>query len=222
MRMVDALEEIKKQHLDNYKQSIIEIIHNNTDVLVNEDIMSLLRKPPLDSMDSIKSKFLDLAKKNKIVLDTLKLDELLDGYRKEVIKCCDKIKKTRVDTLEKAISEITLLKDTDIIKINKKEFNDINKNLKKIMKEQLQEAVEKKFVKDISSVFFNEVDENIKKKISDEVIKFVKGSYQRQLLENIDFKTLVKDTTLANSVKEHGERYLFTLANSRIFKQEDN
>ena len=222
MRMVDALEEIKKQHLDNYKQSIIEIIHNNTDVLVNEDIMSLLRKPPLDSMDSIKSKFLDLAKKNKIVLDTLKLDELLDGYRKDVIKCCDKIKKTRVDTLVKAISEITLLKDTDIIKINKKEFNDINKNLKKIMKEQLQESVEKKFVKDISSVFFNEVDENIKKKISDEVIKFVKGSYQRQLLENIDFKTLVKDTTLANSVKEHGERHLFTLANSRIFKQEDN
>ena len=222
MRMVDALEEIKKQHLDNYKQSIIEIIHNNTDVLVNEDIMSLLRKPPLDSMDSIKSKFLDLAKKNKIVLDTLKLDELLDGYRKEVIKCCDKIKKVRIDTLEKVISEITLLKDTDIIKINKKEFNDINKNLKKIIKEQLQEAVEKKFVKDISSVFFNEVDENIKNKISDEVIKFVKGSYQRQLLENVDFKTLVKDTTLANSVKEYGERHLFTLANSRIFKQEDN
>ena len=222
MRMVDALEEIKKQHLDNYKQSIIEIIHNNTDVLVNEDIMSLLRKPPLDSMDSIKSKFLDLAKKNKIVLDTLKLDELLDGYRKEVIKCCDKIKKVRIDTLEKVISEITLLKDTDIIKINKKEFNDINKNLKKIIKEQLQEAVEKKFVKDISSVFFNEVDENIKNKISDEVIKFVKGSYQRQLLENIDFKILVKDTTLANSAKEHGERHLFTLTNSRLFKQDNN
>lgn len=219
--MVDTLEELKKQHLDNYKQSILEIIHNNTDVLVNEDIMSLLRKPPLDSMDSIKSKFLDLAKKNKIVLDTMKLDELLDGYRKDVIKCCDKIKKVRIDTLEKVISEITLLKDTDIIKINKKEFNDINKDIKKIMKDKLQESVEKKVVKKVDSVFANDIDESIKKKISDEVIKFIKGSYQRQVLENVDFKTLVKDTTLANSVKEHGERHLFTLANSRIFKQEE-
>ena len=61
--MIDTLEEFKKQHFDNYKQAILEIIRNNTDVLVNEDIMSLLRKPPLDSMDSIKSKYLDLAKK---------------------------------------------------------------------------------------------------------------------------------------------------------------
>ena len=221
MRMVDTLEELKKQHLDNYKQAIMEIIRNNTDVLVNEDIMSLLRKPPLDSMDSIKYKFLDLAKKNKIVLDTMKLDELLDGYRKDVIKCCDKIKKVRIDTLEKVISEITLLKDTDIIKINKKEFNDINKNIKKIMKDQLQVSVEKNVVKKVNSVFFNGIDESIRKKISDEIIKFIKGSYQRQLLENVDFKTLVKDTTLANSVKEHGERHLFTLANSRIFKQDD-
>ena len=39
-----TLEKLKKQHLENYKQAIMEIIHNNTDVLVNEDIMSLLRK----------------------------------------------------------------------------------------------------------------------------------------------------------------------------------
>ena len=105
--------------------------------------------------------------------------------------------------------------------INKKEFNDINKNIKKIMKDQLQVSVEKNVVKKVNSVFFNGIDESIRKKISDEIIKFIKGSYQRQLLENVDFKTLVKDTTLANSVKEHGERHLFTLANSRIFKQEE-
>ena len=70
--MINTLEEFKKQHLENYRQAIMEIIRNNTDVLVNEDIMSLLRKPPLDSMDLIKSKYLDLAKKNKVVLDTVK------------------------------------------------------------------------------------------------------------------------------------------------------
>ena len=89
MRMMDTLEEFKKQHIDNYRKAIIELIHNNTDVLVNEDIMSLLRKPPLDSMDSIKTKYLDLAKKNKIVLDIVKLDNMLDKYRIDVIKCCD-------------------------------------------------------------------------------------------------------------------------------------
>ena len=134
MRMVDTLEELKKQHLDNYKQAIMEIIRNNTDVLVNEDIMSLLRKPPLDSMDVIKSKYLDLAKKNKVVLDTVKLDELLDEYRKDVIKCCDKVKSIRVKALEDIIKKTQFSKDTDVIKFNKKDFNEINKNIKKTLK----------------------------------------------------------------------------------------
>lgn len=220
--MVNTLEDLKKQHLDNYKQAIVELINNNTDVLVSEDIMSLLRKPPLDSMDLIKSKYLDLAKKNKIVLDTIKLDELLDGYRNEVIKCCDDVKKARIVFLEEIVNNTSFLKDTDIIKFNKKDFNELNKKIKKVLKENLQKAVESKIVKKVDSVFSKDIDEIIKKKISDDVVKFVKGSYQRQLLENIDFKILVKDTTLANSAKEHGERHLFTLTNSRLFKQDNN
>lgn len=220
--MIDTLEEFKKQHFENYKKAIIELIHNNTDVLVNEDIMSLLRKPPLDSMDSIKSKYLDLAKKNKIVLDTVKLDELLDGYRKEVIKCCGKVKEIRIQSLNDIVKEVQFVKDNEVIKFNKKDFLEINKKVKKSMKEFLQKCVEDKIVKNVDSVFNGEIDEVIKKKISDEVVKFVKGSYQRQLLENIDFKMLVKDTTLANGAKEQGERHLFTLNNSRIFRQDDN
>lgn len=219
--MVDTLEEFKKQHFDNYKQAILEIIRNNTDVLVNEDIMSLLRKPPLDSMDLIKSKYLDLAKKNKVVLDTVKLDELLEGYRKVVIKCCDEVKEIRVKALDNIVKNTKFSKDTDIIKFNKKDFNEINKKVKKAMKDRLQDSVEKKIIKKVDTVFSKDVDDSIKKKISDEVVKFVKGAYQRQLLENVDFKILVKDTTLANSAKEHGERHLFTLTNSRIFKQEE-
>lgn len=41
--MIDTLEEFKKQYFDNYKKAILEIVNNNTDVLVDEDIMSLLR-----------------------------------------------------------------------------------------------------------------------------------------------------------------------------------
>lgn len=219
--MINTLEEFKKQHLENYRQAIMEIIRNNTDVLVNEDIMSLLRKPPLDSMDLIKSKYLDLAKKNKVVLDTVKLDEMLDSYRADVIKCCELVKDIRVSSLETVVLKCEFVKDTDVIKINKKDFNDLNKKIKKAMKDQIQLSVDVKIINKVDCVFASDVDENIKKKICGELVKFVKGSYQRQLLDNVDFKILVKDTTLANGVKEQGERHLFTLNNSRIFKQEE-
>lgn len=219
--MMDTLEEFKKQHLDNYKKAIFELIRNNTDVLVNEDFMSLLRKPPLDSMDSIKSKYLDLAKKNKIVLDIVKLDSMLESYRNDVSKCCDEIRKIRIDSLENIVNSITLVKDTDVIKFNKKDFNEINKNIKKFFKEFLQDSVERKLINCVDGVFSDEIDGLKKKKICDEIVKFIKGNYQKQLIESIDFKVLVKDTTLINGVKEQSERYLFTLANSRIFKQLD-
>ena len=144
MRMMDTLEEFKKQHIDNYRKAIIELIHNNTDVLVNEDIMSLLRKPPLDSMDSIKTKYLDLAKKNKIVLDIVKLDNMLDKYRIDVIKCCDIVKNLRVEFLEKIVNNTEFIKDTDTIKFNKKDFLEVNKKIKKAIKDQLKESVESK------------------------------------------------------------------------------
>lgn len=220
--MIDTLEEFKKQHFENYKKAILEIIHNNTDVLVDEDIMSLLRKPPLDSMDSIKSKYLDLAKKNKVVLDTIKLDGMLDDYRKEIFKCCDSVRKIRIEALEEIVNNTEFNKETDVIKFNKKDFMTINKKVKKAMKEILQTSVECKIINNVDTVFASEVDVAVKKKISDEVTKYVKGAYQRQLLENVDFKMLVKDTTLANGTKEQGERHLFTLANSHIFKQGEN
>ena len=123
--MTDTLEDLKKQHIDNYKQAIIEIIHNNTDVLVDEDIMSLLRKPPLDSMDLIKSKYLDLAKKNKVILDIVKLDDLLFGYRELIIRRCEKIKELRVSYLENVVTQIQFSKNTDVIKFNKKDFSNL-------------------------------------------------------------------------------------------------
>ena len=61
-----TVEELKKQHFDSYKATLLTIIENNTNILVNEDIKSLIKKPPLDSMDVLKNKFLDLSKKNKI------------------------------------------------------------------------------------------------------------------------------------------------------------
>lgn len=212
----EDLEKFRLQHEDNYRQAILDNIRNNTDVLVDQDIVSLLRKPPLDSMDLIKSKFLDSAKKNKIVLNTDELGKLLDNYRKYLLKCCDEIKNIRISELGSKVKKEKLEKSTDIIKINKKDFTNINKKIKKIIKDKLSSGYETYILKKFDSVFLDDTNETIKKKVMDDVSKYINGTYQKQLLENFDIKILVKDTTLINIAKEQGERYIFTLNNSRL------
>lgn len=219
--MNDSLKQLKKQHIDNYKNAIIDIITNNTNVLVDEDIMSLLRKPPLDSMDLIKSKFLDLAKKNGTILNTEELSNLLDNYRDKLMKEMGALKAIRIKELTKSIDSIKY-EDNEVFKLNKKDFVKVDKDIKKILKDQLNECFDKYILKNIDKVFSNDIDSNIKNNIISNMTKFINGSYQRQLLENFDIKVLVKDTTLINNIKEHNERYLFTINNSRILNDLDN
>ena len=208
----ETIKKLKEQHIESYKNAILENIKNNTNVLVDEDIMSLTRKPPLDSMDLIKSKFLDLAKKNKIILNIEQLDIILDAYRIKNEKCFEKIKEIRIDELSNKVKSLEILKDSEVIKINKKDFISVNK----LIKNQLKESFENEVLKKMENIFINDTNEDIRSKIVSEVSKYVKGSYQKQLLDNIDFKILVKDTTLINGTKEQSERYLFTLNNSRL------
>jgi len=213
----DELKKFREQHKQNYKNAIIEHIKNNTDVLVDQDITSLLKKPPLDSMDLIKVKFLDLAKKNKIVLNIDELSKILDAYRNYLLNCCIEIRNIRVVELSSKVDKVKLKDNSDeTIRINKKDFININKKIRKIIKETLSDGYEKYILKDINLVFNDNVDEDIKKKIIDSINSYVNGSYQRQLLDTFDIKILVKDTTLINSTVEQGERYLYTLNNSRL------
>ena len=215
--MEDTLKKFKEQHLENYKSAILEIITNNTNVLVDEDIMSLVKKPPLDSMDVIKSKFLDVAKKNKVVLDAESLDKMMDKYRKSLSKCCDDIRKVRLDSLTSLVKNYKFEKEFDIIKVRKKDLEVINKKIKKILKDNLSDSLNKDIINNVENTFKSIQDEAILKKIYVDFTKFVTGSYQRQFLENVDIKILVKDTTLINGVKEQSERYIFTLENSRLY-----
>lgn len=218
--MEDTLKKFKEQHFNNYKLAILETIKNNTNVLVDEDIMFLIKKPPLDSMDVIKSKFLDLAKKNKIVLDAEKLDKMMDKYRCSLSKCCDDIRRIRLNILNDLINNYKFEKETDVLKIRKKDLEVANKKIKKLLKDELKVALNDEVICKINSIFSSIGDEVRLKKISGDIIKFVNGSYQRQFLDNVDFKILVKDTTLINGVKEQSDRYLFTLENSRLYKND--
>lgn len=211
-------EDFLKQHIERYRSAILEIISNNTSVLV-DDILSFIGKPPLDSMDFIQSKFLDLAKKNKIVLNTEELKDLLGKYRSELIKCCDMIQAIRIRTLVDKVEKFDFSSD-NVFSFYKKDFSSLNKEIRKILKKQLSCSLETILLEKMISVFPNDIDESVSKKMSEEVLRYMKGNYQRQILETLDMKLLVKDTTLMNSVKEQGDRYLFTLKNSRLFNLE--
>lgn len=214
--------EFKKQHIETYKNAVRENILNNTNVLVDEDIMSLLKKPPLDSMDFIKSKFLDLAKKNKIVLNTEELSKILDNYRKYLLKCLSDIKKVRIDSLTEIIGKVDFSKDSDVIKVKRGDFNNINKEIKKSINTYLSDGLEKQILKNINNVFKSDVEETAKNKIITDITKYIKGAYHKQLIDNLDMKILVKDTTLINTVKETTDRYLFTLSNSRLLNDDND
>ena len=197
-----TVEDLKKQHFNSYKETLLSIIENNTNILVNEDIKSLINKPPLDSMDVLKNKFLDLSKKNKIVLNTEELSKLLDDYRTSLSKVIDKIKKERVSILSKKVNSFKY-KENEVLEFYKKDFISLDKDLKKIIKENINDSYD-----------------DIKNKIIEDISKFINKNYMKQIMDGFDIKVLVKDTILINSINEQNERYIFVLNNSRLFTLE--
>ena len=216
----DSIEKFREKHFENYKNAVMETLKNNTKVLFDDDIYSLLQRPPLDSMDVIKCKFLDLAKRHKVIIKADSLDKILDGYRKNVISFLPSWKKIRIDELSKIIINFVQKKETDVIKFNKKDFVPLNRVLKKQMKQNITDAVNKKIVKHVNQLFTDDVDEKLKDVMSNEMNKFVQTNYIKQLLESIDFKVIVKDTTLINGVREQGERFVFTRMNSYLLNED--
>ena len=212
--MKDSVQDFKQQHFQSYQTAVYDTIENNTMVLV-EDFLSLMKKPPLDSMDTLKVRLLDLAKKYQIVFNTESLDHRLEEYRKDLSSCCDQIVLLRKEKLNHLFSKYSM-EDNDYFQFYKKDFLSINKEIKKMMKNQLVSSFEKTLVLDFSTLFDSGIPEDIQEKFTNELIKYYKGPYLRNFLDNCEIKNLVKDTTLMNSVKEHGERYLFTLNHSRL------
>ena len=209
---MNEVEEFKKQHLNTYKNATKEIISNNTKSLVEGDIISLVKKPPLDSMDIIKSKLINLAKKERIVLNGEELENMLSKYREELAKEILSLIEIRNNPLIDKIDSFEPSRETEIIKISKKDLDGINKNIKKEIKDIVKQSNEKLLFTKIDKLYESD-DSNL----SNNFKKFMNSNYIKQLNDNIAIKILVKDQTLMNGVIEQGERYLFTKANSHIF-----
>lgn len=212
IKLNEDIEKLKDEHFNTYKNAVIANIENNSTILVKEDLYSLINKPPLDSMDLLKNKIIDLAKKNKIVIDNNDLDKILDNYRKKVIKEFDNFIKTRTTFYTDLVSSIKRENDSTTIKILKKDLNNYNKKMKKDIKKIIEDNTNSLILKKSINIF--KVDDS---NINSDLNKFINKTYIKQFLENVDIKILVKDATLINAIKEQTERYQFTLSNSHLF-----
>lgn len=213
---MSMVEQYKKQHLETYKNASIEIIKNNTKSLVENDILPLVKKPPLDSMDIIKSKLISLAKKEKIVLDTKGLEELIESYRIYLLGLFNHLIDIRVQHLVKKVEDFEPKRENEVIKIQKKDLEVVNKKIKAQVKEDTLEAINKKLLSNLSSIY-TKTDNDKQDEINKLFEKFMRTTYLKQLNESIAIKILVKDRTLLSGIAEQGERYLFTKNNSHIF-----
>ncbi len=216
-----GVEDLERQHLETYKNAILELIRNNTEILITEDIISLLRQPPLDSMDSVKTRLFNLSKRFGIVLDKEVVDGLLNAYRVQLIEKFSNIGEDRVHRLSKLVEDFFPKKESDMIKIPKKEFSSINSKIKKISKEKIKSA-NQSLLSGLPKLFKEDIDNECRIKIIDDMRKYLLGNYSKDLIENIELKIVIKDTTLMNSILEQGERYLFTKSNSHLFDISNN
>ena len=94
-------EELLEQHLSIYLNSIEELIKNNSYSLVEDDLLPLFKKPPLETMDTIKQKMLSLGKHYHVIINTEQLDRALEEYRNSMQKKIKSLKKYREDYLIK-------------------------------------------------------------------------------------------------------------------------
>lgn len=205
------------QHNTNYVKCILDIIENNTKVLFENDIISIIQKPPLDSMDVLKNKLLEIAKKNDVLLNTEKADKAVDDYRSLILESFSELEMIRIKELSKIVNKYSNDYEKIDLKISKKVFLDINREIKNIFKNNVIGFYENEIVNNVNNMFTLTDDDSRSQLIVEELKKYLKKFYIKQLIESLDLKILVKDTILLNAIKEQSDRYNFTLENSRLF-----
>lgn len=206
-------EELLEQHLSIYLNSIEELIKNNSYSLVEDDLLPLFKKPPLETMDTIKQKMLSLGKHYHVIINTEQLDRALEEYRNSMQKKIKSLKKYREDYLIKDIRQKSKDTKDGTFKILKKDLTYLDKNLKKEIKNEIENDMQK-LMDNIPNFFqIEEMEDKLKK----DVTKYFKITYPRNLMETIDMKVIVKNTILINGVNEQTEHFIFAKENSHLF-----
>lgn len=218
--MKEGLEKYQKQHDENYHAAVIDTIHDNTVILIEEDLMPLFKKPPLDSMDILKMKILGNAKDTGVILSLETLEKMIEDYRNEMLPQMQKIGDFREQqitdiinhavSLEKAQKETTLLSSFSSIK------EQSTKNFKPFFDEYMREHL----IPGLSQL----LDENKNGNVSandlflSNTSEYLTQRYPEFILDCIEDKICLKNNILVNRLKEHRERYEFTKEHSRLLE----
>lgn len=210
--IVVVKEDIYAQHKEILMTAGVELATNNTNSLIEDDIINGVIDVPLETMDTVKQRLLNIAKHNGLVLDSNKFNEILSDYKNSLKKEFRSVYKKRIKIIEDSYSKMNDDKPLDLVKDLKKELVKFNKETKKQCKEIILNLVKEKLISNLDLIV-NESNASFKK----EVMKFLQNVYVKQILETIDMKILVKDTILLNSLKEQLERFVFTKENSHLF-----
>ena len=205
-------EDILKQHKQILMTAGLELATNNTNSLIEDDIINGVIEVPLEAMDTVKQRVLNIAKNNSLVLDSDKFNEVLISYKDDLKKEFRNIFKRRIDIIKDNYSNMNDDKPLELVKNLKKELVKFNKEAKKEEKQVLMKLVKNNLVNNLDLIVKN--DNAIFKK---DATKFLQTTYVKQILETVDMKILVKDTILLNSLKEQIERFVFTMENSHLF-----
>ena len=180
---------------------------------MEDDLLPLFKKPPLETMDTIKQKMLSLGKHYHVIINTEQLDRALEEYRNSMQKKIKSLKKYREDYLIKDIRQKSKDTKDGTFKILKKDLTYLDKNLKKEIKNEIENDMQK-LMDNIPNFFqIEEMEDKLKK----DATKYFKITYPRNLMETIDMKIIVKNTTLINGINEQTERLIFTQKNSHLF-----
>ena len=190
----------------------LELATNNTNSLIEDDIINGVIEVPLEAMDTVKQRVLNIAKNNSLVLDSDKFNEVLISYKDDLKKEFRNIFKRRIDIIKDNYSNMNDDKPLELVKNLKKELVKFNKEAKKEEKQVLMKLVKNNLVNNLDLIVKND-NATFKK----DATKFLQTTYVKQILETVDMKILVKDTILLNSLKEQIERFVFTMENSHLF-----
>ena len=205
-------EDILKQHKQILMTAGLELATNNTNSLIEDDIINGVIEVPLEAMDTVKQRVLNIAKNNSLVLDSDKFNEVLISYKDDLKKEFRNIFKRRIDIIKDNYSNMNDDKPLELVKNLKKELVKFNKEAKKEEKQVLMKLVKNNLVNNLDLIVKND-NATFKK----DATKFLQTTYVKQILETVDMKILVKDTILLNSLKEQIERFVFTMENSHLF-----
>ena len=205
-------EDILKQHKQILMTAGLELATNNTNSLIEDDIINGVIEVPLEAMDTVKQRVLNIAKHNNLILNSDKFNVVLTSYKDELKKEFRNLFKKRIKLIEDNYSKFDDDKPMDLVKNLKKELVKFNKEAKKEEKQIITSLVKEKIISNLDLIVKD--DNTTFKK---DATKFLQTTYVKQILETVDMKILVKDTILLNSLKEQIERFVFTMENSHLF-----